>query len=239
MESQEQFRFYHGTSSIFLDSIKTTGLGGINPNLEYKNLDLLQYLFSEAEILLPHDVRYQGLRVTTAAMVNQTPVELVGYSGQKQLLHFRHHGMFVAISMMRAIVYAAANQYGSEILKRIIDLLLLLREVDANFSIPSELNLFDVEKYINIQSTPIIIEVHGIQDDEILKEDGKTAKEALDFIRRTLPTLTEREKFIFLQHCNFELLKPIPSSRLKFYKLEYEGFPGQPDFFYSLSRFEK
>lgn len=31
----QKFEYYHGTSTVFLDSIKRTGLGGINPNIEW------------------------------------------------------------------------------------------------------------------------------------------------------------------------------------------------------------
>jgi len=57
-----KFTYYHGTSSIFLDSILKTGLGGINPNLEYKNLELLEYLHIKAEEILANDKDYISMR---------------------------------------------------------------------------------------------------------------------------------------------------------------------------------
>ena len=44
-----RFKYYHGTSTIFLDSIRKHGLGTINPNTDQKNLDVLKFLFQLSE----------------------------------------------------------------------------------------------------------------------------------------------------------------------------------------------
>ncbi|HYF66693.1 MAG TPA: hypothetical protein VD884_01095 [Ohtaekwangia sp.] len=126
------------------------------------------------------------------------------------------------------------NRFGSEILKRCIELFLLLKKKDSNFSLPRDLNLFGIEKYIEANPTPIIIEIFDVDDNDLVKEDGKTAGEALNFLRAVMPTMPERLKYKFLQHCNFELLKRVPVNRLKFYRLEFNGHPALPNFVYNL-----
>lgn len=66
-----KFRFYHGTSSIFLNSIIEFGLGGINPNIKYKNLELLQYLSLECEQKISNKEEYLVIRDASLGMANQ------------------------------------------------------------------------------------------------------------------------------------------------------------------------
>ncbi len=228
------FKFYHGTSSIFIDSIKKTGLGGINPNIDFKNLEVLNYLFLKAEKYLSDNIEYQKIRTSTMAMVNQGAIDYKDPSGQIQRLHFRHDGIYVALSHMRAIVYASTNKFGSEILQRCLTLLAMLHGKIPDFAIPSEINLFKMDSLLNLSPEPIIIEVSDVDDEDLLKEDGKTAKEALDFLRRTIPHLTEKEKYEFFQYCNYELLKPVPVEKLKFFELSFKGHPRNRDFEYKL-----
>lgn len=47
-----EHQFYHGTSSIYLRSIKKYGLGGINPNIDYKLFELLRFMYELSELHL-------------------------------------------------------------------------------------------------------------------------------------------------------------------------------------------
>jgi len=229
------FKYYHGTSSIFLDSIKKTGLGGINPNIDYKNLDVLRFLYKQAEIQLLDNPDYLKIRIITQAISQQGIVDLVQQNGEKQRCYFRHDGIYIALSLMRAIVYASQNKYGSEIVYRSVLLYNLLKAKDKDFKIPDDINIFKIDKLAELRYDPIIIEVSNVDDYDLGKEDGKTAKEALDFLRNTLPYMKEKERFEFKQCCNFELLKPVSIENLKFYKLSTVGIPGEIDFDYELN----
>ncbi len=44
-----EYKYYHGTSTVFLEYILKNGLGGINPNLKFKNLELLKFLYGNCE----------------------------------------------------------------------------------------------------------------------------------------------------------------------------------------------
>lgn len=57
--------FYHGTSSLFLRSIHKYGLGGINPNKEWKLLELLVYLYEISESRLQGNKEYAKIRDST------------------------------------------------------------------------------------------------------------------------------------------------------------------------------
>lgn len=228
------FKYYHGTSTIFLDSIRKTGLGGINPNLDFKNLEVLRFLYKQAENHLLDNSDYLKIRATTQAMSQQGIVDLIQQNGEKQRCYFRHDRIYIALSIMRAIVYACQNEYGSEIVGRCVFLYNLLKAKISEFTIPKDINLFGIDKIAELRHEPIIIEISNVNDYDLGKEDGKTAEEALDFLRKTLPDLTEKERFKFEQYCNFELLKPVQIENLKFYKLFTTGVLGQNNFDYEL-----
>tara|TARA_A100000171_G_scaffold53096_1_gene76800 strand:- start:8387 stop:9088 length:702 start_codon:yes stop_codon:yes gene_type:complete len=230
------FKYYHGTSTIFLDSIRKYGLGAINPNTDQKNLEVLKFLFELSENHLKLNPEYITLKNSTWAMVNQGTEELTDERGNKVVLHFRHDGMYVSITRIRAAIYAVLNKYGSEILERCIELYKLLINSNIPVKIPPEIDLFDFRQYIDAETKPIMIEVLGISDNDLEKEDGKTASDALNLLRRCIPKLTEKEQFEFLQYCNFKLLKPVPVKQLNFFEIEYEGHPENGDFKFLLSR---
>jgi len=106
----QKFEFYHGTSTLFLDSIKRVGLGGINPNIEYKTLDLLKHLAIDAKKYIPDNIYYRNNHVSIQAMANQQPVLFKYTNGKEELFHFRHDGIFIALRLHRAIVYATVNK---------------------------------------------------------------------------------------------------------------------------------
>lgn len=94
------FKYYHGTSSIFIESIRKNGLGGINPNFEYRNLDLLRFLYVESEKYLMLDSKYLEMRSEVMAMVNQTSLvyntELGLYKG-----NYNHEHIYVSLTPER------------------------------------------------------------------------------------------------------------------------------------------
>lgn len=230
-----KFEFYHGTSDIYLDSIIKNGLGGINPNIEFKHLETLKYLFELAEKHLLDNKRYLRLRDTTRAMTLQKSIQ-VTYNGQVETLNFKHDGIYIALSEARAVSYASNNKYGSEIVTRSISLLTLLEQKGIDFN-NSDLAIDRFKEFKTRTPKPIIIKILEVNEDRLDKEDGKTAKESLDFLRKIYHNLNEKEKFEFFQYCNFKILDPIPVDKLKFYSLEYESIFGKPDFKYKLTRF--
>ncbi|MGB1019437.1 MAG: hypothetical protein ACPGVH_10195, partial [Chitinophagales bacterium] len=63
LNSKMDFKFYHGTSNIFLDSIKENGLGGLNPSIDFNLIEVLKYLRSKAETYLLKDKDYIQMQV--------------------------------------------------------------------------------------------------------------------------------------------------------------------------------
>jgi hypothetical protein len=231
-----KFKYYHGTSSIFLESIRKNGLGKINPNLDLNLLDVLKYLRTIAEKNISKSEDYLKLQETTFAMCNQVFLKKENENGEFKTFNFRHTNIHVSLSKERAITHIAINKYGSEILGRCIDIYKLLKFSNVEFEIPVNINKFGFEKYIDSDPKRIIIEILEVDENRLDKDDGKTAKEALDYLRTQIPRLDKETKFNFFQYCNFELLCPIEPKHLKFYELDFEGYPGNVDFEYTLSK---
>lgn len=229
--------YYHGTSTIFLESIKTTGLGAINPNLDFKNLDVLRYLVSITEKWLLKDQEYLALRKNTLAMAKQTVIEnTIIQSDLIPNFNFRHDKMHISLSRMTALSYCIRNKYGSEILERCIILITLLEKNNIHYNIPSEINLFNIKQYINIDAKPILIEIIGLEDEYIEEENGKNGKEMMNLFRDQTQTLNQKQIFIEELKYNFRILNPIESKKLRFYEIDYDGLPGEKNFDYTLSK---
>ena len=227
--------YYHGTSRIFLDSIIEFGLGGINPNVTYKNLDLLKFLTFEAEKKLHGNEKYNTLRSSVLAMSHQTFVDVLMPNGRKILTNFRHDGIYIGMTKERGLIYACDNKYGSEILEHCILLYKMLKEVDKSYSLPKELNLFKIEEYIDIEHKPILIEISNVKDYELETENGENGPEYLTYLKNMLPKLNEKEKDIKIAYSNFKLLNPIYRDRMKFYEIEFDGKVGTKSFEMTLS----
>ncbi|MFV8334733.1 hypothetical protein ACNQF7_01460 [Flavobacterium sp. RSP29] len=230
-----EFRYFHGTSRIFLNSIIEFGLGGINPNFKYKNLELLQFLTKEAEKNLLENVKYHEIRKAVLAMSEQTFSDILLPNGEKFITNYKHDGIYVGVTKGRALTYACRNKYGSEILEHCILLYEIFKEIDQNYKLPTELNLFEIEKYIEIEHKPILIEITTVNDDEVETENGENGPKYLNHLRKIIPTLNRLELDIQMSYSNFKLLNPIFLDRMKFYEVEFEGKIGESDFEFTMT----
>ncbi len=228
--------FYHGTSFLFLESIVKHGLGGINPNIKFKNLELLQYLSTQAEKYLKENQHYQKYRESVLAMANQTDLEMPSKNNENIFLNYRHDCIYVSYSIERAAIYACTNRYGSEILEYCIKLYKLLKERFIDFQLRDDLNLFGIEKYLDYKHRPILIEISGVKDHELETEKGYEAGEVLSNLRQLIPTLSKKEKFEKLQFVNFRLLRTVPINRLKVYEIDFESHPRYKDFEWTMTK---
>ncbi len=230
-----EFRYFHGTSKIFLDSIIEFGLGGINPNFKYKNLELLRFLALEAEKKLLQNEKYIHLRKSVLAMCEQRPSDYVLPNGQKFITNYKHDGIYVGITKGRALTYACLNRYGSEILEHCILIFQIFKSIDTNFKLPDELNLFQIEKYVDMEHKPILIEITNVNDNEVETESGENGPKYLNNLRKIIPTLKRQELDIMMSYSNFKLLNPIQVDRMKFYEIEFEGTLGEEDFEFTMT----
>lgn len=221
-----KLKLYHSTSSIFMNSIIEYGLGGINPNIKYRNLDLLRFLFKVSEKELINDPNYLKQRPDISAIAVQDIVK----STNGDLMNFKHDNIYVSLTQQRAICHAAFTKYGSEILQNCIDLFLLLKNKKHDFRLPQELNLFNIESYINKEIKHILIEIEDVDVQDLETEFGENAKDDLNKAQKNWLMMNEKDRSEKMQMYNFRLLKPIPSSKMIFFELKFEGSIFSKDF---------
>jgi len=111
---------YHGTSSLFLDSIKKYGLGGRNIIEELGVIKTLKRVVQLAEQQLKNNDNYSGLEWMYQNLVNQTSANQ----------NWQHGQVYVSASKGLANQYAL-NPYGSELINETLRLYDLLHDTSS------------------------------------------------------------------------------------------------------------
>ena len=100
------FPLYHGTSSLFLDSIIKVGVGGTNPIADWGVLEFAKELYPLVEQHLSHVDGHMAKCASFKLMVQQ----------KSEALNFQHGDSYLSPAKSTAIRYAVNNRYGSEML---------------------------------------------------------------------------------------------------------------------------
>ncbi|OCA77557.1 hypothetical protein BBI01_03665 [Chryseobacterium artocarpi] len=230
----KKFTYFHGTSTLFLPSIKKNGLGFINPSIDHKNIDLLKHLFNILESTkFKQNICSQYFREVTLAMIKQTSL-VINDNRELKELNFKHQNIYVSLSEFRAIVYATQNKLGSEVLQRCLDIYNLLKSNDIDFSIPEELNFYRIESIQKKEIKPILLEINTINDENLFQENNYEAAPFLRMLRKVFSSLTEEQKFTNFQYMNFGIKTPINVEIIKAYSIEYSGKIEKRNFKYAL-----
>ncbi len=114
---------YHGTTSIFVDSIKDNGLGSIDPLVKIGAKSLMRELFKLAEKQGWSDDNWITQRKLLAPLVNQV---------RTPTFNFQHGGAYLTYSEEVAKKYAIENPFGCEYLQYLRVLIQLLLQRDIN-----------------------------------------------------------------------------------------------------------
>lgn len=99
---------YHGTTSLFVDSIMQHGLGGENPLLKYKAKEFMNELYVLAEKQKWEDEEWIEFRTLLQPIVFQQTLE--------NDLNFKHGETYITPSLELATKYAKENPFGCEYL---------------------------------------------------------------------------------------------------------------------------
>ena len=223
--------FWHGTSTIFLDAIRETGLGTISPAKDYKLLEMLTFLYRHIQ---QENVWRPVLNINRASIEAAIAQSDMLHKGR--LLNYRHTGVSVSASAQRAAYYACSNKVGSELLEKCLILLSVLINDGSEPELPEVLDLMNIRQYLEKPTKPIMIEVKSVPDNALLLEDGGDATAMLEQMRKTLPKISQQEQFEQLQFCNFCIVNPVPNQHLRFYEVDFSGNPKNRDFEYYLTR---
>ncbi|MDA7615167.1 hypothetical protein N8574_01855 [Akkermansiaceae bacterium] len=197
---------FHGTSSLFLESITKHGLGAINLHEALRTVELMQDLCALAkdESNLPiGEVEF----MTMERMSNQE-VTAGGFN-------FRHGGVYFAVDDKKARSYSKNNQYGSELLSYALGLFKAMNEVDPEKVVsiidkyPEAIDILDQE------SRPLMVKARNLPVSSLLNETGEDAGFILSLMQEAIdehgPELGTKLNI----HEVFELQGIIPFDKLE------------------------
>ncbi len=227
---------YHGTSTLFLDSIKESGLGAVNPVEKFRLHELLMFLKNECERRTPNDPGFNLIKLTTYAMLNQDPLYRHPNDEEQRLLNFRHGATYLAAIEKGAVLYACQNRLGSELLSTCASLVSVLLTNKEPVNVPRELNGIDLEAVLSSEHLPILVEAKNVPLSCLNTEHGMPAELAYNHLKAEDQTLTV-ERFVRIAGV-FELTQPIPSWALTYRRVMCQANITNPNFTYRLSEYE-
>jgi hypothetical protein len=200
-----KFKLYHGTSSLFLNSIIENGLGGINPVKEMNLLELSQEIFALSTEYL-HDTPI--FRLSGESFKRMTEQTVAAWN-------FQHGDTYLTPFKDTACSYAINKRYGSEILSYTLNFIQELINKDINY-VKSDLYLkyqkvFDLLK---INPAPLLIEIQNIDAKSLLSEHGKSPDDNYVRISRIIKE-NPNDFPKYLGQTNFRIKESVNLNNLK------------------------
>ena len=214
---------YHGTSKLFLPSIREAGLGGRYPNEVSQCNRLLDDLANLEVLDWLKDPDLCVLKPTVDSMRRQA-VTPGGFN-------FRYGNSYMSASCRTAVRYATSNRYGSEILSTAMSVL------DKLFDHDPTLGQAIAEKHQispelrRSPPYPVLVQANQVPIRILESERGEAADVQLDSMQQLTDTLPDHPTPVLWDQMNFELISPVPSERLRYYEIRCrDSSLGCPDF---------
>jgi len=193
------FPLYHGTSTLFLESIVKHGLGGCNPIEEWKVLECAREIYPLVQEHLASDQNYESKMFSFELMTQQS----------QNAMNFQHGDTYLSPAKGTAIRYAIDKKYGSELLSYTLDFLdgLVTRRV-AGVCDKLYRKYPQIFTTLQISAAPMLFVIDGVKISDLLTEKGFDPLDSVASIldaRRDYPNDSE----VFIQQTNFRLKKPV------------------------------
>lgn len=197
-------KLYHGSSTLFLESIRSYGLGGRNPLSEVDGSGFGRAVLEAVGAQLD-ELTYSLFD----KMCNQT----------SNHFNFQHGDTYVSPSRLVAARYAASNRYGSEFLSHAFELFTLLdaelaAEIDCRFPVLAGIR--------QMHCSPLLFAFDYEPHMRLLTEHGGSAERQLAQLRRDLGADPESAE-LFHQQTNFRLASPVPFNLLTMQHVHLTG----------------
>ena len=204
---------FHGTSTLFYDSILASGLGGRNIVEDLGIRDAARLLVTLCEEYQPWpDWRFDADACIRIAE-DPTKQELIHNSG----FNFRYGGTYVSASRSTATTYALLYDCGSEALAYSLKLFKKLSSVRPDLTARAEFSI--ITAFAEKTRKPLVIEAHDVEVGFLRAEQGGDSTQALRCIEDAMcddPDFYD----LLVQQENFELVKPVPPCQLRFYEVK-------------------
>ncbi len=204
---------FHGTSTLFLDSIIEHGLGGYSPVKEWNLIELSREIYALSETYLSETRLFLKSSYSFKSMTEQV---------NQGSLNWQHGNTYLSASEFTAARYAVSKQFGSELLTYIIDFLQELKRA----GIANELNNLykryrQVFNLLDAHPSPLLIGIKGLYVADLSDEQGGDCAANIEEIAEAMD-VEEPMRDVYLQQCNFRLHRTVDRSRLTFWLINVQ-----------------
>lgn len=218
---------YHGTSSLFLESILGLGLGAKNPLVDLRVSEFVDELAPLVQEHLRGTEIYENRCSVWEMMVAQS-------SGH---MNFQHGDTYLTPSIDTAVRYATSKRYGSELLSYAVDFLqlLVLKDLDE-----VQRGLYqrypEIFALLEVSPAPLVFEVGGLVAADLKDERGGLPDGNLQFLGETAANSPDLAS-VLLQQVNFRLTRAVHRQDLRcwFVSITEVQFPTPKYSLYALS----
>jgi hypothetical protein len=192
---------FHGTSSIFINSIVKNGLGSPIPKTQY-SIELFRKLCDVHNNSQWQSIWWRDNSYIWESMLNQKV---------NRYVNFRYGGTYLSPSKENASSYALNNSYGSELLSSIIDSIQALETFNLDVShelIPK--NHF-IRRIMLQQHRPVLISLKKMKVSDLMTEKNLSVTELLNQMKENAEKYPSIQDALWNQS-NFHCLSIIPVS---------------------------
>ncbi len=169
-----EFPLYHGTSSIFLDSIMKKGLGGVDIGETYKTLEMFTQIVKVLQSYQSNQERSFSNSYTVKKMVSNDVT-----NGN---LNFSYGGTYLTPCLQTASRYANSNKYGSELVSYFIKSYEELLKYDPKKAEQIFPLNHPLRQVISANAEPVIFEVDNVLTENLITEQGELIEEQLELM---------------------------------------------------------
>jgi hypothetical protein len=202
---------YHGTSSIFYESIVKHGLGGRNVIQEFKVIELLSILVELCDAHL-EPVDEWAPRMYSARNVVGQNVTSGGWN-------YRHGGVYLTPTRSLAARYAYDMSFGSEAIHYFMRLYERLGAEKPDLLESVSDSAAPLIAFVSKPGVPLVIEVKEVPISVLRTESGEDPAPRLQMLENLLNRKDKALFSVISQRLNFETTKPVTPSQLDFYAI--------------------
>jgi hypothetical protein len=190
---------YHGTSSLFLTSIREQGLGGVNPIKQFQVREFFAEIFKRCDTALAGDKEWEACKFVAEYLRDQVS------NGDSS--NYQHGDTYLSPSRASAVGYALTNKFGSELISNAHRLLSFVQERRPELLEDNEIAHHQLLNFFGYDHKPVVLKMHNIPVSILSSECGDSPEKGMDFLIDMLPFLNDSGVVV---NSNFRLLRPVP-----------------------------
>ncbi len=199
---------YHGTNSIFMDSILEKGLGYCNPISDLNVKATAAAVFELAKEHISESILYQKNFVSFNKMIKQEVTKSFNY---------QHGQTYLSPSMETASNYAVSNLYGSEFVSYTLKFIEELIKHDISIVKDLANDNPDLFNLLRLRSSPILIGLDDLPISWLKDERGNSPEHNIKYLQEIQGNSYES----LCKQTNFRLTSVVPSDQISIYLINH------------------